>query len=229
LVHLYSQGYRGAALTNFDISLTNPSIIFEQEKVALLREKVQLAADMQTSKLFSSDYIYDSIFNLSEDKYSEMRDLISEDAKRDFRLAQIANEGNDPAKSGKSYGTPHDLASLYGRRAGDDKGPSFGEVPAGYEDETAPVGRPKKHASHYGTNKGLGGRDPLGKVGMKGGFPSDNENVNETAQENTNSLTQGVFLRNKNLFSDDKQMIFEKPNKTDNTMLNEDHIKDLDK
>jgi hypothetical protein len=43
LVHLYTQGYEGESLTNFEIELTGPSIIFEQEKVALLKEKVDLA------------------------------------------------------------------------------------------------------------------------------------------------------------------------------------------
>ena len=28
---------------------------------------------------------------------------------------QIEAEGNDPVETGKSYGTPHDLASLYGK------------------------------------------------------------------------------------------------------------------
>jgi len=34
LVHLYTQGYDGASLNNFELSLTVPSIIYEQEKVA---------------------------------------------------------------------------------------------------------------------------------------------------------------------------------------------------
>jgi hypothetical protein len=46
-VHLYVQGYDGAALTNFELALTNSSIIFEQEKVALWKEKVDLAKNIQ--------------------------------------------------------------------------------------------------------------------------------------------------------------------------------------
>ena len=33
LVHLYTQGFTGESLTNFELNLTTPSIIFEQEKV----------------------------------------------------------------------------------------------------------------------------------------------------------------------------------------------------
>ena len=237
LVHLYTQGFKGESLTNFEISLTNPSIIFEQEKVALLKEKVDLASQMLDSKLFPTDYIYDNIFNLSEDQYMEMRDLVAEDKKRLFRITQIENEGNDPAKSGKSYGTPHDLASLYGRRQGDQKGMPFGKVPPGYEDDTPGIGkigpeggRPKIKASHYGTNDGLGGRDPLGKHGMKGGFDSDNENVNE--QDGTakvdNTLARSLFYQNRDIFSEKKQIIFESKEKEEDKLLDESQIKDLD-
>jgi len=237
LVHLYVQGFKGESLTNFEISLTNPSIIFEQEKVALLKEKVDLASQMMDTKLFPTDYIYDHIFNLSEDKYMEMRDLVNEDYKRLFRLNQIENEGNDPAKSGKSYGTPHDLASLYGRRQGDEKGQPFGTLPAGFEDDTPGIGdigpeggRPRSHASHYGTNDGLGGRDPLGQHGMKGGFDSDNDNVNESESNSKidNTLARTLFFQNKDMFNNKKQIIFENSKEEEDKLLDESQIQDLD-
>ena len=226
LVHLYSQGFTGESLTNFEIKLTTPSIIFEQEKIALLKEKVDLASQMKDSKLFSSDYIYEKIFDLSEDSYMEMRDLVREDSKRAFRIAQIEGEGNDPAKSGATYGTPHDLASMYGRRATSTaKGAGQDEVPQGYEElpkwgEPGPEGgRPTEKASIYGTNDALGGRDPLGVHGMHGGFDSDNDKVAENFKTNT------VYLRNKELFKD---IVFKKENTKDSQMLSEDNIKDLE-
>jgi len=153
LVHLYVQGYDGAALTNFELALTNSSIIFEQEKIALWKEKVDLAKNIQDTNLLPSDWIYDNVFQFSEDQFDEYRDLVLEDKKRVFRQAQIENEGNDPAKTGKSYGTPHDLASLYGKgRMG-----TNAEVPGGY-DEKRPIGRPQEKSSIVGTQ-----RDPLGK------------------------------------------------------------------
>jgi len=214
LVHLYSQGFDKESLVNFEIKLTTPSIIYEQEKVALWKEKVDLATQMQATKLFSSDYIYDMLFDISEDKYNEMRELIREDAKREFRISQIENEGNDPVATGQSFGTPHDLASIYGREQG--------ELPAGY-DENKP-GRPREKMSILGTNADpVGGRDRLGVQGMKGGFPSDNENV----KENINN-TMSVFLRNKNIFIPKKQNIFEEEAEKESDLLNEENIKDLD-
>jgi hypothetical protein len=65
--------------------------------------------------------------------------LVREDAKRAFRNTQIEAEGNDPQETGQSYGTPHDLASLYG------KGRYYDEpdnVPAGYNEKEK--GRPEE-------------------------------------------------------------------------------------
>jgi len=226
LVHLYTQGFTGESLTNFEIRLTVPSIVFEQEKIALLKEKVDLAAQMKDSKMFSSDYIYEKIFDMSEDQYMSERDLVREDSKTLFRIAQIENEGNDPAKSGTTYGTPHDLASMYGRRSvATPKGGSPEELPQGYS-ETEPEwgepgpegGRPREKASVYGTNDGLGGRDPLGQHGMHGGFPSDNENVME------NLTTQAVYHKNKEAL---KNIVFTKETEIESDLLKEDNIKDL--
>jgi hypothetical protein len=160
LVHLYVQGYDGEALSNFELSLTTPSIIYEQEKVALWKEKIDLAKSIQDTNLIPSDWIYDYIFQFSEDQYDEMRDLVLEDKKRAFRLAQVENEGNDPAKTGKSFGTPHDLASMYGKgRSGMN---TDGAVPPGY-DEKRPVGRPQEKASMINTQDDPLGKDRLGR------------------------------------------------------------------
>lgn len=231
LVHLAAQGFKGESLANFDIKLTTPSIVFEQEKIALLKEKVDLAVQMKDSELFASDYIYEKIFDLSEDSYNEMRELVIEDKKQAFRLAQIENEGNDPAKSGRSYGTPHDLASMYGRRSdASTRGGNLGEVPPGYEDDPNPpilpqnkkdtkLGRPVEKKSIYGTNAyPVGGRDPLGK---HPGYPSDNENVSETLR--TKTLLAKHFG-----ITDAKELFFKKTSKSTSNLLNESNIKDLE-
>ena len=226
LVHLYTQGFTGESLTNFEVKLTNPSIIFEQEKVALLKEKVDLANQMKDSKLFPTDYIYDNIFNLSEDQYLELRDLINEDSKRLFRISQLEAEGNDPAKSGRSYGTPHDLASMYGRRAtATEKGGGPGEVPSGYNEVGPEGGRPREKMSVYGTNKDpIGGRDRLGRDGMKGGFPSDNENV----QESDNLTAKQVYHQIKDSIDSNKKIIFEQKDEIPSKLLDENQLRDLD-
>ena len=223
LVHLYVQGYKGEGLTNFELKLTTPSVIYEQEKIALLKEKMDLASQMVESKMFSTDYIYENIFNLSEDQYNEQRDLVREDSKRGFRIAQIENEGNDPAKSGVTYGTPHDLASMYGRRGMDTP-----KLPVGY-DETNPVGRPQEFSSTYGTQDSPFGRDRLGSHDMKGGY--DNEEDGEiTVTEDSkvdNYNTKSVFYQNQDIFIPKKKLIFEEKQEEESGLLDESNIKDL--
>jgi hypothetical protein len=224
LVHLYTQGYDGAALANFELSLTVPSIIYEQEKIMLWKEKIALAKDLTDSKLVPSDWIYDNIFQFSEDQYDELRDLVIEDMKRTFRLSQIENEGNDPAKSGKSYGTPHDLASLYGKGRNGELG---GVVPPGY-DEKRPVGRPEEKASIVGTQQ-----DPLGKdrLGSKENSPIYTANIPDEGSGTPKSygaLALAESLRHKEMLKSipraDKQNVF---NSEESSLLDEKNIKNI--
>jgi hypothetical protein len=219
LVHLYTQGFDGEALSNFELSLTVPSIVYEQEKVALWKEKITLAKDIQDSQLMPTDWIYDNIFQFSEDQFDEYRDLIAEDLKRKFRFSQIENEGNDPAQSGKSYGTPHDLATLYGKGrngVGDD-----GSVPPGYN-EKAPVGRPKEKSSIIGTQKDPLGKDRLGSKENSTLYTANKPEENGTPKGGS-PLALAEYFRNKDLL---KSIVFNKPTE-EKDMLNESNIRDI--
>jgi hypothetical protein len=181
IVHLYAQGYENEQMTNFELRLTTPSIIYDQERIALMKEKVDLAAQIMENKLLPTDWIYDNIFHFSEDEYEEYRDLIVQDQKRRFRMQQIESEGNDPLTTGRSYGTPHDLASLYG------KGRMYTEpesdVPAGY-DEKEILGRPKEKVSNINTQDNAFGRDRLGRKDMRrDDQPGLNESKNRSLIE----------------------------------------------
>jgi len=194
LVHLYSQGYNGDELTNFELDLTTPSIIYDQEKIALLTQKVDLAQKIMETKLLPTDWIYDNIFHLSEDQYEEYRDLIIEDQKRAFRNKQVSEEGNDPKLTGKSYGTPHDLASLYGRGRYEDN-----TVPDGY-DEKVPLGRPEEKSTDRNSQESPFGKDRLGNRGAK--F-DDNESDSIRPQYKGGSPlaleAKQIYLKNKSL------------------------------
>ena len=218
LVHLYTQGYRDEQLANFEISLTNPSIIYDQERVALMKEKMDLAAQMVETNMFPTDFVYDHLFHLSEDQYDDYRDLIREDAKRKFRLSQIEAEGNDPVESGKSYGTPHDLASLYGTGRMDS---DPANVPKGYDKDKAEVGRPEEKVSNRNTQEDNFGKDRLGREGMKKDY-----NDNSKLKENTHFLAHQNMLKNISLpLSTKKEMIFEEDKKGD-SLLDESNIKE---
>ena len=219
LVHLYTQGYRDEQLGNFELSLTNPSIIYDQERIALMKEKVDLAAQMTETKLLPTDWIYEHIFHLSEDQFDEYRDLIREDAKRSFRLAQLEAEGNDPIETGKSYGTPHDLASLYG------SGRMYSDpanVPDGYDkDQKTPLGRPVEKVSKRNSQDGNFGKDRLGAAGMKKDYNDSNKSP-LALEGNTQFLQHQSML---NSIPSKKQMVFEQ-DKAKSSLLDESNIKE---
>ena len=225
LIHLYAQGYRDENLTNFELSLTTPSIIYDQERIALMTEKMTLAQTMIDSKIIPTDWIYENIFHFSSDEYEEYRELVQQDAKRNFRVTQIENEGNDPIESGMSYGTPHDLASLYGKgRMESDPN----NVPDGYN-EKKPLGRPKERASNIGKQDNAFGKDRIGRVGMrkdndasdsikpkyKGGSPLalETKNLSKSQEEMLNKIPKKK-----------KQMIFEK-DKKETSLLDDKQIR----
>jgi len=225
LVHLYAQGYRDEALTNFELSMQTPSIIFEQEKVELMKSKTELASALLTDNILPTDWIYDNIFHLSEDQYDEYRDLQREDAKRKFRLAQIESEGNDPVETGKSYGTPHDLASLYG------KGRMYsdpGNVPDGY-DKDSDLGRPKDDISNINKQDSNFGKDRLGTKRMKDTDKNDSRDSRTDTNRSGLALenAQTTFLKNQNMFKkmNKKQLVFEH-DKDDTSLLDEKQLKE---
>jgi hypothetical protein len=224
LVHLYVQGYDGESLANFELSLTTPSIIYDQEKIALWKEKVTLAKDLLDTNLISSDWIYDNVFKFSEDQYDELRDLVMEDKKRLFRLGQIENEGNDPAKSGKSYGTPHDLAALYGRgRSGME---AQQNVPGGY-DEKAPIGRPTEKNSIINTQKDPLGKDRLGKKEMNTSYSKNkpSNDMKDGTLKNNSNLSLNEFIKNKPLLESLKKDIIFKSDESN--LLSEENIMNI--
>ena len=193
IVHLYTQGFEDADLVDFELSLTTPSTVYEQEKISIWQEKIRLAADIQASKLLSNEWIYENIFNMGEQAWENERVNILSDLKLKFRQAQIEGEGNDPAKTLRSFGTPHDLASL---------GQTSGE-----EESNAPVGRPDIGLKYKSTEH-PGGQDPIGdkdlgktytidKHSMKHNFRGNSPLARENKQEKYRNIIKSLQVKAK--------------------------------
>tara|TARA_R110000796_G_scaffold79824_1_gene176995 strand:+ start:2493 stop:4337 length:1845 start_codon:yes stop_codon:yes gene_type:complete len=158
IVHLYAQGFTDEEIVDFSLKLTPPSTYYEREKLELWTSKSTLAGDLIEKKLFSRYWCYEHLFNMQPEQWMEEQDQIAKDAQEQFRLEQIKTEGNDPKKTGQSFGTAHDIASLY---KGDEG------VPKGYGEEEMPEGgwpgsgRPKEPGT-YGKHSHPLGWDPAG-------------------------------------------------------------------
>ena len=188
LVHLYSQGFNDEQLVDFSLELTTPSVIYEQEKVELFTAKTTVAGDMIDKGLFSKDWVYENVYGLSPDEYENEKYHQVKDAMHKFRTSQIENEGNDPIESGMSYGTPHDLASLYGNKRDKAVGPA--QVPLGY-DEKEP-GRPIEKPQNYGSDKSNFSRDPLGKTGLNPSRPEKPTDTNKVSTFEAASIKKSL-------------------------------------
>jgi hypothetical protein len=167
IVHLYAQGYTDADLVNFELELTNPSTIYEEEKLELWDKKTSLATDMISNGIVSSEWVYKNIFGFTEEEIIEMDEQKVLDYRTKYRRDQIETEGNDPAESGQSVGSPSDLAMGRTGHELNDLGPEGGSPPGGWDG----AGRPKE-GGKYGKDSGARGRDPLGAHDMKKGGSS---------------------------------------------------------
>ena len=157
--HLDIRGIRGADRVNFTLELTSPSVIYQQEKINTFKEMSDLATTMLDNNLASRNHIFKNIYGYSDDEISRMNDEILEDKKQMFRISQIENEGNDPMESGESFGTPHDLATLYNDKTEIASKPNLDKLGNNLDKD---VGRPRNHASVIGTDDHLFGRDRFG-------------------------------------------------------------------
>lgn len=201
IVHLAAQGIDDAEMVNFELSLTNASTIYEQEKVNLWSEKVRLATDMAGLKMLSKDWIYSNLFNLSDDDKNIEKGKIVSDLKDTFRYNTIENEGNDPATAPEPTKVEEELEELKKQISNRGSGGAAG-------------GRPRE-GNTYGKDKHPYGRDPLGAE----------ENHKERKRENfTTTNNKNIAREYINGISAKKKIITEK---TD--LLDEKNLLDDDK
>jgi hypothetical protein len=144
IVHLASQGIEDAEMVNFELSLTNSSTIYEQEKVNLWSEKVRLATDMGGLNMLSKDWIYQNVFQMSKDEIDNEKAKVINDLKDKFRHNSIEQEGNDPAAPQPEAENVEESLEKLRQEITNNKG-----------------GRPRE-GNTYGKDKHPYGRDPLG-------------------------------------------------------------------
>ena len=202
IVHLAAQGIDDAEMVNFELSLTNASTIYEQEKVNLWSEKVRLATDMAALKMLSKDWIYSNVFTMSDDDKDIEKVKIVNDLKDTFRYTSIENDGNDPAAQPEPTKVEDELEELKKQISNRGSGGAEG-------------GRPRE-GNTYGKDKHPYGRDPLG----------DKENHKERKRENfTTTNNKNIAREYINGISSKKKIITEKIDLLDeNNLLDDDKI-----
>jgi hypothetical protein len=196
IVHLAGQGIDDAEMTNFQLTLTNSSTIYEQEKVNLWSEKVRLATDIKGMNMLSTDWVYHNVFSMSEDEMDMERAKMVLDLKDRFRYNSIEQQGEDPANPPEQQNVEEEIQKMK-QEIVDNKG-----------------GRPRE-GNTYGKDKHPYGRDPLG----------NKENEKERKRE-TRSIESSKKLAREyiNGISAKKRILSEKSEKSD--LLDEKNLLD---
>jgi hypothetical protein len=196
IVHLAGQGIDDAEMTNFQLTLTNSSTIYEQEKVNLWSEKVRLATDIKGMNMLSTDWVFHNVFSMSEDEMDMERAKMVLDLKDRFRYNSIEQQGQDPANPPEQQNVEEEIQKMK-QEIVDNKG-----------------GRPRE-GNTYGKDKHPYGRDPLG----------NKENEKERKRENR-SIESSKKLAQEyiNGISAKKKILSEKTQKTD--LLDENNLLD---
>jgi len=166
IIHLKVQGFEEEDLLNFELALTNPSLIFERQKTDVLTAKIDLAKSArEENPLLSDYYIYKNIFGFTDDEIKQEELYKLEALKFRFRATQITEEGNDPEVTGKSFGTAHDIATM--QVASKYMPGQYGEMnkqlytPDAREENE---GKPDQYKGSFETVRDKDfGRDPLGR------------------------------------------------------------------
>ena len=196
IVHLAGQGIEDSELTNFQLTLTNSSTIYEQEKVNLWSEKVRLATDIKNMNMLSTDWTYHNVFGMSEDEMDTERAKMVLDLKDRFRYNSIEQQGQDPANPPQQQNVEEEIEKMK-QEIVDNKG-----------------GRPRE-GNTYGKDKHPLGRDPLG----------NKENEKERKRETrTNESNKKIAQEYINGISAKKKILSEKTEKTD--LLDENNLLD---
>ncbi len=168
LVHLYILGFRDEELVNFSLSLTNPSTVYEIEKINLWKEKAALADQLTQGKYMSREWVYKNVFNLSDEEITVEQMEVVEDAKFEGNIQKIMQEASMPDQPEQPAmpGAPPEAGAPMGET---DIDPSDNEDLYGAEDQITKIadflskkmGRPPE-GTKYNTDKDPRGRDALG-------------------------------------------------------------------
>jgi hypothetical protein len=196
IVHLAAQGIDDSEMTNFELTLTNASTIYEQEKVNLWSEKVRLASDVKALNMLSSDWAYHNVFGLSEDEVDMERAKVVLDLKDRFRHNSIEQQGQDPANPPEQQNVEEEISKLKTEI----------ELNRG-------IGRPRE-GNTYGKDKHPYGRDPLGNKENEKERKREDRVLNTNAKKLAREYINGI--------SSKKQVLIEKAGMLDEKNLLDD-------
>lgn len=95
ILHLYSMGFAGEDLVNFELTMANPSTIAELQRLELWRTRFEVAS-MAQEGMFDRYFIYNKLFGLSDDEIEGIEEGRRRDKLFDIDLESIVAAGLPP-------------------------------------------------------------------------------------------------------------------------------------
>lgn len=146
IITLYVKGYDGDDLIDFELKLSNPSTIAQQQKLELFRAKFEIAGQAPEG-IVDKRWIRKNVLGLTDEQIEEIEEGREIDKKRELEIEAIqppaapgAEPGGAPAEPGGVFGAPG--ADLFGGGGGDEPAGEEepAEEPAGEEGGTEVAG-----------------------------------------------------------------------------------------
>ena len=113
MIHLFCHGYEGEDLVDFDLKLSNPSSVAQQQKLELIRARFEIAGAAPEG-LVSREWIRRNIMGFTTDEIGNVEKQIEDDKLRDKELENVGAEapaGGDAG--GDEGGGGDDAAGLF--------------------------------------------------------------------------------------------------------------------
>ena len=137
MIHLYSHGYSDEDLMNFDLKLSNPSSIAQQQKLELIRTKFDIAGQAPET-LVDRDWVSKNILDLNKDEIEKIKLGRKKDKLEDMKLEMVVpaeSDQNTGFDSGKDDGIT-DASSILGSDQGSPQPSEPGSPDGGGEQDS---------------------------------------------------------------------------------------------
>jgi hypothetical protein len=96
MIHLYSKGFDGEDLINFELRLSNPSTVAMQQKLEAISTKFDIAGTAKETKLVDEEWIQRNILELTEDEIIKIEAGRRRDKIREVEIEATAVAENLP-------------------------------------------------------------------------------------------------------------------------------------
>jgi hypothetical protein len=92
MIHLYAKGFDGEDLINFELRLSNPSSVAQQQKLELWSTKMDIAGTARETGLVDTRWIQKNLLDLTDDDIATIDKGLYNDKIREVQLDQVAFE-----------------------------------------------------------------------------------------------------------------------------------------